>query len=143
MKKPIIFLDIDGVLLDYTYLHAMRSGMNMNPAKIALLKTLLEETGADIVVSSAWSAEAVKKQLTKHRCYPERILGHTPRISISSRRDREILAWLEANPTNKWITLEDELFDMGEVLDHVIHIDSEIGLTPEDCEKAKAMLDQQ
>ena len=52
----IIFLDVDGVLNSQNYLLNSNNKISnsINPKKITLLKELVDETGSNIVVTSAW-----------------------------------------------------------------------------------------
>jgi hypothetical protein len=57
--KPIIFLDIDGVLNNRQYLIIKKSqgspkGRHFDPESISILKEIIEETGAEVVLSSTW-----------------------------------------------------------------------------------------
>ena len=50
--KKVIFLDIDGVL--NVEEEAFKTGVKIDPAKVKLLKKIVDETGADIILSSSW-----------------------------------------------------------------------------------------
>lgn len=61
--RKIIFLDIDGVLnTKYWYNQMSRStpkdkyGYAFDPNAVANLKRIIDETGADIVISSSWKS---------------------------------------------------------------------------------------
>lgn len=50
--KKVIFLDIDGVL--NVEEEALETGVKVDPEKVKLLKMIVDETGADIILSSSW-----------------------------------------------------------------------------------------
>ena len=61
--RNVIFLDIDGVLNTkwwYTQMHRNtpkdKYGYTFDPRSVANLKKILDETGADIVISSSWKS---------------------------------------------------------------------------------------
>ena len=50
--EKVIFLDIDGVL--NVEEDVFQTGVKIDPEKIRLLKMIVKETGADIILSSSW-----------------------------------------------------------------------------------------
>ena len=86
--KPVIFLDIDGVIYSYlTY--------KFIPSAIEALNVLIERTGFDVVVSSSRrngsSVESLQKLLTDNgvRC---NVIGKTP---VLKGRGEEIKKWIK------------------------------------------------
>ena len=51
-QRKIIFLDIDGVLNNEET--AYKTGIKIEERKVAILKHIVEETGAEIILSSSW-----------------------------------------------------------------------------------------
>lgn len=59
-ERPIIFLDIDGVLITkQRYLDGRKLWEKADPACVEALNHLLGHTGADIIVSSAWRGPTI------------------------------------------------------------------------------------
>ena len=55
MKKKIIFLDVDGVLNSAKFdREKPKEAGNIDESRLTLLKTLVDKTGAHIVLSSTW-----------------------------------------------------------------------------------------
>lgn len=51
----IIFLDFDGVLNSVSYCRLHREpGVLLDPARMALLRRIVDATGAEIVLSTSW-----------------------------------------------------------------------------------------
>lgn len=50
--EKVIFLDIDGVL--NVEEESFKTGVIIDPEKVKLLKRIVDETGADIILSSSW-----------------------------------------------------------------------------------------
>lgn len=105
--KKIIFLDIDGVLATPEYL---KDGMwALNPKKQELLGKILEETSAEIVLSSSWrmnTLEETKEKMTEEGfLFVDKIIGVTIRayhyveggIHLSIPRGVEIHQWIDTN----------------------------------------------
>lgn len=131
----VIFLDIDGVLnsMDW-YKRRTRvksktwdeyHAQEFDPVALALIKRVINETGAKVVLSSTWrlSKEGVKfiKSIGIDilDCTP-----HLPRPTNTSveycERGKEIKAWIEKN-----------IEDRGEVVDRYVIIDDDTDMLPE------------
>jgi hypothetical protein len=120
-KRPmkVIFLDVDGVLnskASWTVCdvipvkHAPQNkGARLDPLLVGRLRTILEATGAKIVVHSTWRdglMEPLVDYLEAHGISESEIIGRTPLMGW--RKHVEILAWLSAHPeVTKWIVLDD------------------------------------
>lgn len=63
MSVKLLFLDIDGVLNRHDFCPIAKSG-SLHKTKVALLNYVLEETGAYIVVSSAWRYLVHNKEMS-------------------------------------------------------------------------------
>ena len=147
-SRTIIFLDVDGVLNNGSWateqykqgIHVYREDILYEPALLRL-KGLVAATGAKIVVSSAWrqiptSFGNLRKWLEK---YGMAIYDKTP--YVGGCRGDDITAWFNRN-TGEWqyVILDDE-DDMDGHMDHLVLTDFDVGLTDEDCERAKAILE--
>lgn len=103
----IIFLDFDGVMDTAYYDHILsRSGLPGNdcwgaifdPVCIANLKWIIDETSADIVVSSSWKHFMTYKDfldMWEDRKLPGFVTDVTPIPSVRRNRGDEIDAWLD------------------------------------------------
>lgn len=105
----VIFLDIDGVLNhqshyewlmttdEPTLLQRTYPYTEFNPKSCQLLKDIIDETDAQIVVSSSWrlDGEARLNSLFKRFGLPK-IYSITP--CLNTARGIEIGAWLSAHP---------------------------------------------
>jgi hypothetical protein len=130
-----LFLDVDGVLN-----RCGASGHGLESDKIALLKEIVDATGCGIVLSSMWrkSPDAVGRLdavLTAAQILWDREM--TPvldrqigQLWVTDTRGREIQHWLNRNPVQAFVILDDDA-DMGALLPHLVKTDSFTGLTPE------------
>ena len=154
MKGKVLFLDIDGVLnTKYWYTQMDKTtpkdkyGYAFDPNAVANLKKILDETGADIVISSSWKCMGLSQleEMWEERSLPGKIIGITPN-SVSDElllnadidnmepfhiRGTEIREWLRKN--SKHVSHYAILDDMDNVLpeqqDHFVWIDPDIGIT--------------
>lgn len=117
----VIFLDIDGVLNheqhykwlmetdEPTPLQRTYPYTEFNPESCRLLKEIIWETGAQIVVSSSWrlAGEVRLNSLFKYLGLPK-IYGITPVFNNRVRGD-EIKQWLSEHPNvDKYVILDDD-----------------------------------
>jgi len=92
----IIFLDIDGVLNSEEYCISLGKGgrLGIDPEKVKIFDRIIEETGADIVLSSSWRlSEDLREEV---RNDVGEFIGITPR-SYSGFRGNEVYSWLLSN----------------------------------------------
>ena len=152
-NKRLIFLDYDGVVNNLVF-HDINGEPTFYTKKgedgsrdecvndfqaIAWLNKICREFNCEIVVTSTWRGRPdyqdclYKAGLNKNI----KILGRTPYISVCER-GQEIMAWFEANPDYKkfdYIVLDDDIADMGLVLEHLIQTDTYRGLGYHEYEK--------
>ena len=125
--RKIIFLDIDGVLNTERW-HCQTAsnelqdeyGYKFDPVAVTNLSKIIEETGADIVISSSWKFMGLSKmrKMWKDRKLPGNVIGITPNtvsdkfllnvdldnMDIMAIRGQEVKEWLMLNKneiTNK------------------------------------------
>lgn len=144
----IIFLDVDGVLNHERTLDRAPGGFTgIDPVNLERFQRLLRETDARIVVSSTWRMFPELMAYLKQRLATDRWAGETPRLEILSteslfvsppRRD-EIQAWLDQNPTERFVILDDG-GGWGHLEPFVVRTRIEDGLTEEDVRKALKLL---
>lgn len=134
-KMKIIFLDIDGVLLNI-------SSRGIEPCAYCVknLNDIVKITGAKIVVSSTWrkgGLEQIRFVLAQWGVTGE-VIGITPVLSrVTERsgftrgacRGDEIARWLEQNgPVDSFVILDDD-GDMGELRSRLVTTSFYTGLT--------------
>lgn len=153
-KRPIIFLDLDGVLnCEKSQSKLLGTNMLLNGAnsfhKSALvnLQIVLDETDADIVISSSWrySYDATEiEMMLWYRCVKAQVVGITPRRYIGSdgiykprTRGEEIQLWLDANPdVTNYCIIDDDTNMLEHQLPHFVETTWENGFDSECRERA-------
>lgn len=155
MGIKCVFVDIDGVLncshttkkLNICYDFAF-----VDTRKVLRLREIVEQTGAQIILSSSWRLGAdpkafylerealreLEKEFRRVRCpLWVDVTPYLPR----AKRWQEINAWLINNDVEDYIILD----DWGEeefrpMMDHLVKCDPREGLTKERAELAISML---
>lgn len=164
-----IFLDFDGVLVTARYHNMLRQcsmstndrfGELFDPQAVANLQTILEHTGAKLVITSSWRTEGLDRMrdLWHTRMLPGLVADITPfylygafRCSsaeepfvgfTSGSRGMEIAEWLicNAEPHTPYVILDDEEDILLRQTDRFIKIDAETGITPENARRAIGLL---
>lgn len=152
----VIFLDIDGVL-NLCYEGRDQYGSFFHPHLVDNLRKIIEETGANIVISSTWrlSGLVIMKEMWEKRGLPGEVIGITPNFMSHYKttlcRGKEIDAYLEKCPEiEKYVILDDdsdmESHQMNNFVmtsgnrDHEDCIDIGYGLTKICAEKAIKIL---
>lgn len=145
-KTKIVFLDCDGVV------SPLGTSKCFERSRMALLKKLIDATGAKIVLSSSWRCtDFGRKEVGKHLVdngLPMFIDITPDKHSVS--RSVEILMWLEKFQEEmeivNFVALDDINLpsvapDRAFFSKHAIVTDGRVGLTDEDISKAIAFLD--
>ena len=116
----VLFLDIDGVLNGHDYDKGAESNLIRREC-VDRLNTVLELTGASLVISSAWRYMILNGAMTLSgftyllrthgvRC-PGRVIGFTGRdtqVEDPAERGRLIKAWLAERPeVTRWAVVDD------------------------------------
>lgn len=157
MLKNYIFVDIDGVLNHPGCWGKRPEQKAIDPALVARLKTLVEETGAKCVLSSAWRhAYGYEKTLfaLSRNGWPDiadYFVGETP-VDHARTRAHEILQWLAENGTpgyQAFVVLddcthaEDGAAEFKMVADQWVQVNGALGLQDHDVERAKVLFARQ
>ena len=146
--KPVVFLDIDGVLNDHTA-HPKNKYCTIDKAMAERFNGLLEATDAEFVVSSAWrylvlsgsmTLEGFRNLLYSHWVDASRLVGVTRADVSSDRTDRgrQIIEWLGGLRGRPHLVIDD--MDLGVTACHLnlFRTDGKVGLTDGDAELAIA-----
>jgi len=114
--KKIIFLDIDGVLNVISQGHD-RFGSVFHSHFVDNLKMIIQETNADIVISSTWRVNGLSemKEMWSYRGLPGNVIDITP-VSrwmdddeIEGKdRGYEIKYWLEHHDIDNYVIIDDD-----------------------------------
>lgn len=156
----LIFLDIDGVLNSETTTLQTKSGFDLvDIDKVLLLKQLIDETGAKVVLSSSWrygwvnaTAEDLVKDNPIYQDFCELrdllkeygiVLSYKTRTEMSvPSRATEILGFLKGwggEEIENYVILDDEPYTS--ILEkNWVKTETEIGLTEEHLNKALRIL---
>ena len=142
-----ILLDFDGVLTSESWtrqciFECRRENMFgldwFDPVCLQALQTIVDATGAGIVVSSSWR-ELGKDHLAlvwEEENLPGRLVETTPEW-VLMKRD-VILEWISYHTEDKYVILDDQ--DLH--LPNQIQTNLEVGLTSEDALKAISILSE-
>lgn len=159
----VIFLDIDGVLLPGEYLYKTGNNYALSPTCCSRLDRLITETGAKIVISSAWrlgrlcepmmNLEGVSIFLRSHGVQCS-VVGLTPygskRVPVSLKfsmrgaceRGHEIADWLDEHPeVEKFVIIDDDA-DMAHLKEYLVKTDFLTGLQDDHVERAIEILNR-
>jgi hypothetical protein len=157
--KKIIFLDIDGVLISKNFKKTHdfilnkifidkskmsflsdSMGIHFDPICVENLNNLIDETEADIVITSSNRIEglAYLQELFHNRGIKGNIIGMTP-ITLKADRSEEIMQWVINNgEPDRFLIYDDENIK----LKNFIGVDESYGLTSGDVEVGIEILNQ-
>lgn len=139
----IIFLDVDGVL------NFRNSQSKVEDEKVKLLKHIVDETNAQIVLSSDWrywlntddeDVDLLIRTLSKYRI---EIMSSTP-ITKHGYRGAEIYQWInewQGETIEKFVILDDRN-DMKPYMDRLVQTDFNYGLVKKDTKIAIKLLNE-
>lgn len=142
----VIFLDVDGVLNSQQWaLKMFAEGVRvyaedmLDPHALRLLKRLVDESNAKLVVSSSWrsipqSMKALADQLDQ---YGMKVYDVTPRVGET--RGKDITAWLNRHPGKHQYVILDDDSDMDEHAGHLVQTTFREGLRAEHVDQALEM----
>jgi hypothetical protein len=142
----VVFLDFDGCMNNHSFSEDAQSS-SISPACVHRLNKILIETGAKVVLSSAWRYMIINKAMTikgfdymlrTHGVLSGRLIGHTKADEAISDRGWQIQDWIdENNHFGPYVVIDD--MDMGSMHPSVL-CDGSVGLTDEDVERAISIL---
>lgn len=161
-KRKILFLDIDGVLnTERHHEYCNENGIDnsdeygylFDPIAVKNLTTIVNETEADIVISSSWKFYGLSSLLDmwSDRALPGRIIGITPDAEVDKIllnadlehmenlkcRGTEIKQWLSAHGKNvsQYAILDDLQDILPEQRSHFVQTSPIVGITEEDADR--------
>jgi hypothetical protein len=148
--KPVIFLDVDGVLnTPITWGGRGEKGMDID--KVTRLSKLVEDLDAIIVISSAWRRAYTLEELKgflglRGLKTTARVVGITPDISLPLRGE-EVKRWLTDHDWKApFVALDDqwkESFERWLGEEHYVLTSTVVGLQDEHVEQVKQKIKEQ
>jgi hypothetical protein len=159
----LLFLDIDGVLNNHDYCKS-RLSTTVHRDKVHLLNSVLEVTGARIVLSSAWrylvhrgemKLMGLEWLLRSHGVLADRLVGITePDEMIRNRhydgvpqnwppedaRGQQIADYLASHPYSSYAVVDDLDLGISALHEPFVQTDGMIGLTVADAMKLTWLL---
>ena len=163
--RKVIFLDIDGVLNTGSW-HSQAKGKELqdeygykfDPKAVVNLKRIVDETGAEIVISSTWKSFGFSEleEMWKDRGLPGKLAGLTPNsvsdemllnvdidsIELFHIRGEEIKEWLtkHGKRVSNYVIIDDMDNMLPEQQSHFVHTNPEVGITEENAAQAITIL---
>lgn len=162
--RKILFLDIDGVLNPKWWVRKAfvdRYGCAFDPECVSNLEKMIDETGAEIVISSSWKYMGVLKlqRMWKDRGLPGKIVDVTPDFMSDEllmneelgnmdhlcNRGCEIKRWLMQHKDEEvqYVIIDDIDDILPEQQAYFIQTDPGIGISDIDVMKAKLLFQKQ
>lgn len=154
----VLFLDVDGVLNAWHLPDGeSHEGHPIHTQKVGRLQRILDETGAKVVLSSAWrhshTLEEMDALLTA-RGWRGELVGSTPDVWVQDasglwtasmdadiRRGAEIRQWLEDHPeVTSYVILDDTDDMLPEQEERFVRTNPALGLTEADADEAIRIL---
>lgn len=161
MSKPIIFLDVDGVLNAHEFDPETNSN-RIDRDKVVHLNTILRATGAEIVLSSAWryiihrgemTLEGMRWLLASHGVIASRLIGLTredtmiyditqcQNVPWPNERGAQIGEWRQENGHDgPYVVLDDVDMGITDAGHPWVAVDGLYGLSDLDAAEAIAIL---
>lgn len=148
----IIFLDVDGVLNHRgSFEKGMPSGSKrIAPECVAVLNSIIDRTGASIVVSSTWRHDDNIFDILRDAGVRGEFIGKTPEFNRRKIKPGELYKpTLRGEEIQQWITdaefdgpfvIVDDDNDMAHLLSKLVRTNFDAGLTQEHAELAVTLL---
>lgn len=172
-KKKIIFLDIDGVLNHEQWFcwrhYNIKNGTSLSASyiedgfsdrestllsmiderSVANLNHIINETGADIVLSSSWrsTVDSEENKLTNFILVKKGLIKEFYDVTpmCGKKRGGEIEQWLNSQNDRdaiNYVIIDDDTDMLDKQKDNFVNVDAFVGLTWHDAEKAIEILNK-
>lgn len=154
----VIFLDIDGVLNSRAYdrKRNWNEQTDIDETRLLLVKKIVDETGAKIVLSSTWREHwdkandkcdsdgvYINQTFTK---FGLEVFDKTPDLGIDFDRPDEIKAWLDSaeRSIDSFVIIDDYRYAWGKLADNFVKTNPnfDLGLEEEHVQKAIEILNK-
>ena len=134
-----LFLDIDGVLNSDAYDRVRDWNIlsNIDETRLPLLKKIIDQTGAEIVLTSSWrnhwDNDPSKRDesgvyiQTLFEKYGLNIFGKTEDFGQVTLRGQEIKAWIELHDVATFAILDDYAFGWEDLTQYVVKTNPRFG----------------
>lgn len=134
-------------------------GYAFDPNAVSNLKYILDQTGADIVISSSWKSFGFSEleEMWEERGLPGKLIGITPNsvsdemllnadldnMELFSIRGMEIKEWLskKGRSISHYAIIDDMDNMLPEQQSHFVKTDPEIGITKENADQVIAIIE--
>ncbi len=146
----VIFLDIDGVICVNWMEYVDEFGHGFNVDYVNNLKSIIEKTGAEIVISSTWRKSGLSEmqRMWEMRDLPGKVIDITP--ILWTKRGEEIAEYLRENPTDSYVIIDDDNDFLDEQIPFFVRTSvnqhsgafNGLGLTTECANRAVAILNK-
>jgi len=150
LDRPVIFLDVDGVL------HSLYGEDLFRETCMTLLASIVHATGALLVLSSTWRKEAAKVGLLNEALRRRSLPSITECTKVLDEpRAAEICEWLDRHPeVSRWIAIDDmdllgalvrpkQIAQASRLRGHLVRTRCEDGLTQPEADLAIRLLSRQ
>lgn len=146
---PVLFLDVDGVLNGHDFDHSAQSNVIRRDC-VKRLNRILDETGCQIVLSSAWRYMVLMGAMTldgfgyllrSHGVRAGRLIGTTAKDETGGvdERGKQIKAWLaEHQAVTQWAVVDDMALGFDGM--PIVRTDGARGLQDADADRLIEML---
>lgn len=147
----VIFLDIDGVLNGDLFVPTDdKPGVLIDGTRLELVRHIVDETGAKIVLSSSWKghwgktdAECDETGREINAIFAGKGISIYDKTPVYTRdRKREIIEWLNAHPNvTNFVVIDDSPFEEDVLKEHFV-LTSRLrhGIDEDDAKKAVSIL---
>lgn len=133
----VLFLDIDGVVLNGRALWHTGNNKYLPPEKVALIREVCDRAGCVIVVSSTWRYSDNTADMLRAVGLPLHVDWRTPwsndmhgSIIQGQQRGVEIGRWLARHPDTQFAIIDDDSDMMFEQMPYFVKTDHEDGVEP-------------
>lgn len=151
----VLFLDVDGVLNHAAWMETRKDGRlsagedfgwwasMLDPRAVTLLNSVLDRTGAKVVVSSTWRLQhglASLQKLLESAGFTGEVISRTPSHDEGGR-GAEIFQWLDFHPEVEAYAIVDDSDDVYPLGSRLVQTSWECGLQENHADALVAMLE--